>query len=379
MATSQQYQFGTSTKLDNLFRDAFERVGIVGNLETGVLIESAIMSANLLLSEWQGKVPLQFLRKMQMFQLYANQTSYNLPIQVTQVLDVVVMQPKQLNTGGVATASSTPTSGSAYSCFLTTPTTGCVLSGLNQWIQYSYPESQTPSIAYIGIEVGGGKQTYKINIEYSFDNVNWIVGEATPLIDYYTGQPQWWVFENTVGARYWRIYDDTPTRPNPTFNIKSIRFCMPNYVGVGNRTLLPISESQYVRLTNLGSSGFPSSYFFNAQNKPYIKLWPLLNPNFAINNTSVILYTAYLYSADVIYLFQNVDLPLRFYKAFVCGLSYDLAQKMSALNIGIADTITPGKMQMLQLEAQSSFEAACKTDAPNYSIEIQPDLSSYWV
>lgn len=378
MATSQSYTFGSNTKLDTLFRDAFERLGIVGNLQTGVLIDSAIMSANLLLAEWQGRVPLQFLRKMQMFQMYTNQSSYNLPVQVTKVLDVVAMTPKQLNTGGNASSSSVPTAGSAANCFLTTPTTGCTLSGLNQWIQYTFGATDTPSISYVGIEAGGGKQKYKINIDYSFDNVNWVTCEHTPLVDYYTGQIQWWVLENTVGARYWRIYDDTPERPDPTFNIKSIRLSIPDFNGFGNRTLLPISETQYVSLTNLNSSGFPSSYFFNAQNRPYIKLWPLLNPNYMANRNFVILYTAYLYSADVVYLFQNVDLPLRFYKAFVCGLSYDLAQKMSALNLGIADQMTPAKLQSLQMEAEQSFEFACKTDAATYPLTIQPDVSSYW-
>lgn len=63
MATSNTYLFGTNTQLDALFDDAFERIGIIGNELVGLNIKSAIMSANLELTSWQGKVPLSWTRK----------------------------------------------------------------------------------------------------------------------------------------------------------------------------------------------------------------------------------------------------------------------------------------------------------------------------
>jgi hypothetical protein len=112
MATSNSYVFGITTQIDEFIRESFERIGVKGNEISEPMIASAQMSANLALTDWMGKVPLTWMRKRQMITLYQGQMTYQLPPQMTQIIDVIAIQPQRLNTGGIA-LSSTVASGSA--------------------------------------------------------------------------------------------------------------------------------------------------------------------------------------------------------------------------------------------------------------------------
>src|ERR1700735_203542 len=124
VSTSNTYQFGVNTQLDDLFRDAFERIGIVGNDQTPLQVQSAIMSANLELSSWSGRGLNLWMVQQQMFSLYPNQPIYQLPLNTIRVLEVVATQPQRLNTGGTASSSLPVTVGSAANCFNPAQTAG---------------------------------------------------------------------------------------------------------------------------------------------------------------------------------------------------------------------------------------------------------------
>ncbi len=359
MATSNSYQFGENAKIDDLIQESFERIGIIGNDFTGLETKSAIMSANLELTAWQGKVPLSWTRKRMMISLYVGQPIYMMPKTITRIVDVSAIQPTRLNTGGTAFSSD---GGSAQNCFDPTATAGCVQTAPDGYISYDYGLGNSQSVQYVGITPLASQAEYTLVVEYSFDNVNWFNVYTAPTQLYFANQIEWFVIENALNARVWRIRETK----GATLSIQQIYFSQPTNVGTGDRYLTPLSYTEWMQIPTKNNQGFPSSYFFNKQIQPTVTLWPVLSPAALGNQFTNLLYTAYHYSQDVKALFQNVDIPQRFYDALVAGMSYRLAVKFA-----------PEKAQSCKQDAVDSFQLATLTDYENETLRFQPDFSAY--
>ena len=359
MATSNTYEFGTSTQIDDLIRESFERIGIIGNEFTGLQIQSAIMSANLELTSWQGKVPLSWTRKRKMLSMYVGQPIYKLPINITRIVDVSAIQPTRLNTGGTATSSA---GGVAANCFDATATAGCTQGSPDGYISYDYGVGNAYSIQYVGITPLASQIDYTLAIEYSFDNTNWHLSEQTPATTYFADQIQWFVLENSLNARSWRIRETA----GATLAIQQIYFSQPSTTRTGDRYMQALSYTEWMQIPSKQNTGFPSAYFFNAQIQPTLTMWPVLGSTAASNQFTAILYTAYQYSQDVVRLFQTFDIPQRFYDALVAGISKRLAQKFD-----------PARLQEAKSYADEAFQLATLTDYENVTLRVQPDMSYF--
>lgn len=353
MATSNTYEFGTNTQIDDLIRESFERIGISGNEFTGLQTQSAVMSANLELTSWMGKVPLSWTRKRLMFSLFENQPIYMLPVNITQVIDVVATNPQILNTGGTAYSSS---GGDAANCFNPSATAGCIQTAPNGYISYDYGVGNSNSILYVGI-VPLAQSDYTLTIDYSFDNVNWFTIYTAPQQTYFANQTTWFVIQNALNARVWRVRETG----GATLALQQIYLAQPTTTGTGDRWLTSLSYTEWMQISTKMNSGYPSSYFFNAQIQPTITLWPVPN-----NTFTNLLYTAYQYVQDVNALFNQFDIPQRFYDALVAGISARLAIKFA-----------PERVPLLKAEAAESFALATKTDFENVTLRFQPDFTSY--
>lgn len=353
MATSNTYAFGTNTQIDDLIRESFERIGIVGNEFTGLQTQSAIMSANLELTSWMGKVPLSWTRKRLMFSLYENQPIYKLPITITQVVDVVALNPQRLNTGGVAFSSE---GGDAANCFDPSATIGCIQTAPNGYISYDYGAGNSNSILYVGV-TPLTQSEYKLSVDYSFDNINWFTTHEAPTQTYFANQTTWFVIQNALNARVWRIRETG----GAILAIQQIYFSQPTNVGTGDRWLTSLSYTEWMQISTKMNAGYPSSYFFNAQIQPTLTLWPVPN-----NTFTNILYTAYQYIQDVNALFDQFDIPQRFYDALIAGISSRLAVKFA-----------PDRFPMMKADAAESFALAIKTDFENVTLRFQPDFTAY--
>jgi hypothetical protein len=358
MASSNSYNFGENTEIDDLIKESFERIGIIGNEIEGLKIQSAIMSANLELTSWQGKVPLTWTRKRFMSNLYINQQNYLLPKTITRLLNVIAIQPQRLNTGGTAVSSN---GGIAANCFDPLITAGCVQTAANGSIAYNYPQGVTPSIQYVGI-TPLIQSNYTLVIEYSFDNVNWITVYNEPLKTYYPNQIAWFVTEKSVNARYWRIRETG----GATLGMQQIYFSTPTNSGTGDRTLSELSYTEWMQIPTKNNVGFPSSYFFNAQIQPILTLWPILGPSQETGQFTAFLYDAYQYTQDIVYLFEQFDIPQRFYDALVAGISARLAQKFA-----------PDRYQLCKADSIAAFQLAALTEAQELPLRLQPDFLSY--
>lgn len=359
MVTSNTYTFGTNTQIDDLLRESYERIGIIGNELTGYQVQSFLMSANLELTEWMGKGPNSWMRKRMMLTLYQNQPIYQLPVNITQVVDVVAIQPTRLNTGGNP-GSSGVASGSVANVFNPNILTGCTLNGPNGWISYDYGISNTNSILYVGVIPLSNNSTYTLNVQYSFDNTNWTTIYQAPSQVYNANQITWFVIENALNARSWRIIETG----GATLSISQLIFAQPNTSGSGDRYLTALSYTEWMQIASKMTQSYPSSYFFNTQIQPTITLWPVPNQSY-----TALLYTAYRYPQDVTQLFGEFELPRRFYEALVAGISYRLACKLSDGN--------PNLIQRLKADRDESFAIAANTDETNVMLRFNPDFSPF--
>jgi hypothetical protein len=374
VATSNTYSFGTNTQLDALFDDAFERIGIIGNELVGLNIKSAIMSANLELTSWQGKVPLSWTRKRFMTSVYPGQSTYLLPKTITRVLDVVASQPVRLNSGGTAISSA---GGSPANCFNPQSSAGCTQVSPDGSISYDYGVGNSFSIQYVGITPLAAQATYKLVVEYSFDNVNWFTVYTAPSQLYFANQVTWFVIENAINARAWRIRETG----GATLAIQQIYFSQANSRGPGDRYLTSLSYTEWMQIPTKNNTGnFPSSYFYNEQIQPTLTLWPVPSVASTANQFTALIYTAYQYSQDIVLLFQTVEIPQRFYDALVAGIAARLAVKADALLATTGgDTLkmAPEKIAFLKQEANDAFQLAALTEFQSVPLRFQPDMSSY--
>ena len=353
--TSNTYLFGTNTQLDDLFREAYERIGIIGNEQTPLNVQSAIMSANLELSSWPGRGLNLWLIQRQMLSIYPNQSIYTLPVNTVRILEVVASQPTRLNTGGQASSSA---GGNPANCFNPDSNVGCTQNAPNGNIAYDYGINNSNSIFYVGI-TPLARSTYTLVVEYSFDNVNWTTIYTAPQQLYFANQTTWFVIENTLNARAWRIRETAGS----TLAIQQIYFDQPSTTGTGDMTMSALSRSEYMSIATKMNTGFPSGYYFDETITPTIILWPVPSTQ---NNFTSLLYTNYRYAQDVTQMFQTVNVPQRFYDALVSGLSARLALKFA-----------PEKFPVMKAEAQEAYAIAAATDFENVTLRFTPDFSRY--
>jgi hypothetical protein len=357
MATSNSYVFGTNTQIDEFFREAFERIGIISNKLTYPMINSAVMSANLALSEWMGKGPNSWMRKRQLITLYQAQPTYQLPTNITQVVDVIAIQPQRLNSGGTA-YSSAVAAGAPSNVFDPNISVGCTLAAADGYISYDYGVGKTNSIFYVGIQPLENNQIYKIAVDYSFDNLNWITIYNGQTQTYNSNQIGWIVISNALNARAWRIRETN----GATLGIQQLYFAQPINNGQGDRALMALSYTQWMQVSNKMTQSQPSGYFFDTQIQPTITLWPVPNQNY-----TGLLYTAYFYPQDVTNLFNEFDLPQRYLEALVAELAYRLAAKFALTDTNL--------LARLRMDKDEKFSTATNTDETNVALSFMPDFS----
>ncbi len=197
MGTSNTYNFGTLTAFDDLARDAFERIGIIGNNVTGLQLQSAILSANLELTDWQGKgLNLPFIEQ-DMLSILPMQPTYALPINTVRLLEVSVAALNRLNSGGTAFSSA---GGNADNVFIAGNTTGCIQTTPDGYISYNYGVGNAYSVLYVGVQPLID-QILSLTIDYSNDGSIWYT-VYTPIEQlYYANNITWFVLPAPLNAQ----------------------------------------------------------------------------------------------------------------------------------------------------------------------------------
>lgn len=355
MATSNSYTFGVNAKLDDLFREAFENIGIIQNELTGLQIKSAIYSANLELSSWPGKGLNLFTVKPSMVSLMPFQSTYLLPINAVRIpyQECAITQPVRLNIGGTAFSSA---GGVAANCFDPTTTAGCIQTTPNGYISYDYGNNNSNCILYVGVN-SLLQSFYTLTVDYSIDNVNWNTVFIAPTQEYFPGVVQWLVLQFSPPARYWRIRETK----GATLQIQQIYFSIPN-VNQTNRIIQPLSRFQYLAMqTTQTTSDTLTGYYLDLAAQPILVGYPIPNtPGYNL------LFNLITFPQDVVYMFQSVQVPQKFMDALAKGLADRLAFKFK-----------PEKLVITTPAAQEAYRLAAAMDFENVPLNIMPNTRSF--
>lgn len=345
--TSGLYSF-QSISAELFIREAYERIGILGDLLVAQQLDSATRSINFLLSDWSNRnVNLWTLRQDFIF-LQAGIKSYKLPIQTQKVIQSELRTSVRQNFGGTAFSSD---GGVAANAFDGNPLTACIQTAPNGIIEYSYGvegSGLNQGITFLGIQ-SNVDVTYNIILEGSLDNVNWVNLRNLGSLSFVTGINQWFNLNNIVPFLSYRIRETG----GAILNIQEIYF---NNT-ITDTTMTEVSRYEYLTYPKKNMLGRPTIYFVNYDIIPTIYIWqnplPLYNCMFYSAQQTVQTLTNYT---------QAIDIPSSFYQPLVYGLAKILAEKYA-----------PEKVQMMQSEYEQSMQNAVIKN----TVEVPLTISVY--
>lgn len=382
MSTSGTYAFGSTTQLDDLIRDAYERIGKTGDLDPALDVQSAILSGNLELASWLGRGLNLWTVRQLMLGLQPDRITYNLPTYVSQVLQVIATTPRILPPllGGSA-LGQTVVSGTPASVFALGNTAGCVIRGdvglgtPQPLIQWTFPTPQSPT--YVGFEAYTPSNIpvqYKLQIQAAWNSdptTLYVPVYTTELETFNPGEIRWWVLPNPVLAPIWRIVLLGTTSSPQYLSVQQILLATPpanqtpSQLTPGNdiaNDLVVQPQCRYDYLTlpsrqqpSTGTNATTFLYYVNQQTNPTLSLFPCPSTT----SKPALLYTATCYAQDLVHLYQQAALPMRFYDALVAGIALRLATKFA-----------PDRIQFLAPQAEQAYALAAATDSEKVPMNI---------
>lgn len=331
MATT--YDFGDLPN-DGIITEAFEEIGIPASLITGQHLDSAQRSLNLIYTNLLNKPSNLWTIFPKMLELSAGAPSYLLPYNVSDIVgnELIITNATRV-LGGTPYSSN---GGTAANCFDPANTDGCIQTTENGYISYDYGTNLSVPVNYVGI-VSLSNQNYQITIEYSFDNVTWLLALETNLQAYIAGKSVWFNLPAAVPARSFRIRETSGN----TLAIQQLYFSVPQ---AGSRNLSRISRGTYLSMSNKVSQGSAGSFEVNRtlqasqlvlfgngsdiadtyKQAPTLFLYLVPNLQFQF-----IIYNAYQYMPDVTDLQGSGYVPQRLLPYVTVALAAEMARKFN--------------------------------------------------
>ena len=348
LPTSNTYDF-QSIQVELLIREAFERIGILGDFVEPVKLDSAKRSINLLLLDWMSKSINLWTLQGAYLPLVTGQRQYALPSTVSDVIQANLRtSTRQLN--GTATSDS---GGVAINAFDGDPTTSCTQTAPDGNISYDYGVGATQQINFIGIQ-SNTTTLYTIYVDSSVDNVIWTTLFAIPAQVFTAGVIIWADVPTPVNTRSYRIREDG----GQILDIQEIYFNN----NVLDYAISDVSKYEYNTYPNKYLKGRPTIYYLDRQaSEPIINLWP--TPS---NQYNCLFYSYKKMMQDAGLYTNALEIPSTFYPALVWGLSWQLALKFN-----------PKLVEMLKGEYEQAFAIATKEDSENVPISITGDANYY--
>ena len=142
------------------------------------------------------------------------------------------------------------------------------------------------------------------------------------------------------------------------------------YVTIGtgtsaqDRTLGPVSGTDYASFPNKAQTGVPNAFWFNRTITPSITLWPTPDST----QTYTLKWRRVRQVQDTsIKGGATLETPYRWFDAFTCGLTYRLARMYA-----------PERAMMLKADAVEAWNVAAYEDQEDVSISIMPELAEYF-
>ncbi len=350
LPVSNTFNFVNTASFKELMEKAYLHCGIKLSELTQIHQNTAIFSANLILSSWANGGLNLFTKLRAMQQLVPGQAGYILPQNTIDILGLTLVSLNRL-TGGVG-FSTAGTGGIPAGAFVAggaafTQTT----SNGNLGYQFNVPSS----VYYVGVQSNANDalSEYTLTLQYSYDGTNYYNLASNPKTLYPKGQIIWFVVPAPVLATYFRIVETG----GATLNIQQLYFSIETNCQASS----PISMQEQLNNTRKAQIQTPTSYYFDRQVFPTLTFY--YTPN-ALWNAFVYNYSHNI--DDVTYLTQRVNIPQRFYYAFIWALAADLAVQFA-----------PEMFERNYMVAQNTWNAASKEDIQsNVPFRITPQLGS---
>jgi hypothetical protein len=317
LRTSGNYSFQSITS-ELVIRDAYERIGILGDLLTAQQLDSASRSMNFLLTEWSNR-NLNFWVLNDLFiSLVPGVNTYTLPIQVIKVLQAELrISTRQLN--GTAFSSEQLVDDATAEDAFNNLSIPCIQDSIDGFISYDYGANNSQVINFVGIQPEGFVN-YDIFIEASNDNITWIrlLGiyvAANPIEEtiFTSGVNQWFDLNNILPFRYYRVRVE-----NGTLSIQKIYFSN----NVTDFAMSEISRYEYLTYPQKSQLGRPSVFYVDYQIVPVLHVWqnPTAQYNAMFVSVQEMIQTVNDYTS-------TMQIPSSFYQPLVAGLAWKLAEK----------------------------------------------------
>lgn len=133
--------------------------------------------------------------------------------------------------------------------------------------------------------------------------------------------------------------------------------------GYSDTTLTPMSQTDYAAIPVKTQQGTPNSFWFDRQIDPSITFWPVPNQSGLTANY----YCVRQFEDADLAAGLTLDLPYRFFDAFVAALAWRLAQ-----------TYRPEMVGQMSQDAERAWQIAATQDVENVPMHIKPDMTGYW-
>lgn len=348
MPTSNTFNF-QSIQVELVIREAFERIGILGNFVEPVKLDSAKRSIDLLLLEWMSKSVNLWTLQGSYLSLVTGQRQYVLPSTVSDIIQVNLRtSTRQLN--GTAGTSD---GGVAEDAFDGNKDTACTQTAIDGNISYDYGVDKTQKTNFIGIQ-SNTTTLYTISVDSSVDNVTWTPLFTIPPQIFTSGVNIWADVPTPVDARSYRIRETG----GQTLDIQEIYFNN----NILDYSISDVSKYEYNTYPNKYLKSRPSVYYLDRQAfEPVLNLWPTPSDQY-----NCVFYSFKKVIQDAGSYTNTIDIPSTFYPALVWGLSWQLALKFN-----------PQLSEMLKGEYEQSFALATKEDSESAPIRITGDVNYY--
>lgn len=355
-STSGTYDF-QSIEIELIIREAFERIGIAGELIEFQKLESAKRSIDFLLLEWMNKTVNLWTIQGEYLPLLPGKSQYLLSNTVSSIIQANLRTSvrqlngiPQTNTGNTYDNNGGGVAGNAFDG---NPTTSCTQNAMNGNISYDYGADITQQINFVGIQ-SNVDRVYQIVIEYSQDTVNWNNLLTLDSQPFQVGVTIWFDIPQPVDARTYRIRETG----GATLSIQEIYF----NDTVRDLVISPVSRDDYLTYPNKKIQGRPNIFYFDRQMSPLLNLYPV---PLAQYNCLFYSYKKMIQDTGDLYTYA-AQIPSRFYPCLIWGLSWQLALKYN-----------PQLTGMMQAEYEKSFSLATIEDSESTSINIYGNFQEY--
>jgi len=344
LPTSGTFNF-QSIQIELIIREAFERIGILGEFVEPQKLDSAKRSIDLLLLEWMNKSINLWTLEISYLPLITAQIQYTLPVTVSNIIQANLRtSTRQLD--GVAASSN---GGVAADAFDGDPLTACTQNAVNGNISYDYGVGETQQINFVGVQ-SNVDRTYNLIIESSVNNIDWLPLITLSSLNFVKGVNVWFDVPTPIDARAYRIRETAGV----ILDIQEIYFNN----NILDMPISNVSRYEYLNYPNKRLESRPSIYYLNRQITPILNLWPAPSNQYNCLQYS---YKQMIQDAGAFYT-NALEIPSRFYPALIWGLSYQLALKYN-----------PQVAGAFKGEYEQSFNLATISDSESVNISIRGD------